>query len=304
MSIYEQSTIGDPDNQITFNDASADPYYRVMTRMPQKYQIREDDVPVPFESGISDFLTLVGETMYVLTGIMYPANESSYDVGRQQLAAVSSLDIEQMDPYSNDEGYVSYSWGDALNATNSKQLFLKVLYCNMMENTQQGLQQPFQLVCKIKDPTIYGFTLKTASTAQANPTSTVGTFVLPTILPAPIGVTMYTVTTDANNIGNIASYPQAVTIYGPVTNPIVTNAATGEFIQVNATLSSDTDVLIIEYSKDAFTLTKNGVDYAQYLTNDSTLFKIHPGDNVITLSGGLSTGAYCTVTYYDSWAMA
>lgn len=259
---------------------------------------------MPFQSGVSDFLTLIGDTIYVLQGIMYPANASSFDKGRQALAAVSSLDLEQSDPYSDDSGYVPYVWGDASSATNSKQIFVKALWCMMPENTQQGLQQPFDIVCKIKDPTIYGYTLKTASTAAATPTNTVGTWVLPAVLPAPIGVTLYTVSADANNIGNIPSYPTSITVYGPVTNPKVTNSATGEFIQINATLGSTSDVLLIQYSKDSFSITKNGVNYAQYMTTDSSLFKIHPGDNVITLDGGLSTGAYCVVTFRDSWAMA
>lgn len=304
MSIYAQSTLGWPDNQITFNDATKDPYYRVLTRLPQKYQIRSEDVPVPFQSGISDFLTLIGDTVYVLDGRMYPSNENSFDAGREALAAVSSLDLEQTDPFSSDEGYCPYSWGDALSTTNSKQLFVKVLYCMIPEDTRAGYAQPFKIICRIKDPTIYGYTLKQASTAQANPTQTIGTFVLPTTLPAPIGVTMYSVSANANNIGNIPSYPQSIVVYGPVTNPTITNSATGEHITVNATLSSGSDVLTITYSKDSFSITKNGVNYAQYLSSDSVLFKIHPGVNTITLSGGLSTGAYCVVSYYDSWPLA
>lgn len=235
---------------------------------------------------------------------MYPASEQSYDAGRQALAAVSSLDLEQADPYSSDEGYVPYSWGDFLSSTNSKQLFMKVLYCDIPEDTRQGYAQPFKIICKIKDPTIYGYVLKTASTAQANPTQTIGTFVLPTTLPAPIGVTLYSVTTNANNIGTVSSYPIAITVYGPVTNPVITNSANGQFIQVNVTLSSTSDVLLIQYSKDKFSVTKNGVNVAQYLTSGSTLFQIQPGTNNITLGGSLGTNAYCTVQYYDSWALA
>lgn len=304
MSIYEQSTLGWPDNQIVFNNPNQDPYYRVLTRLPQKYQIRSEDVPVPFQSGISDFLSLIGDTAYVLKGRMYPSTENSYDAGRQALAAIGSLDIEQSDPFATDEGYMPYVWGDALNATASKQLFMKVLYCNIPEDTRQGYAQPFDLICRIKDPTIFGATLKTASTAQANPSQSVGTFVLPTVLPAPIGITTYSVSSNANNIGNLASYPQAITVYGPVTNPIITNGATGEFIQVNVTLSSMSDVLAITYSKDSFSITKNGVNVANLLTSASTLFKIHPGNNTITLGGALSTGAYCTVQFYDSWPLA
>lgn len=304
MSIYNISTIGDSDNSITFNDPTIDPYYRVQTRLPQKYQIRADDIPVPFQSGISDFLTLIGDTVYQLTGIMYPSGESAYDVGRQALAAVSSLDLEQTDPFSDDEGYVPYIMGDFLSATNSKQIFLKVLYCNIPESTRTGYSQPFTLVCKIKDPTIYGYTLKQASTAGATPTDTVGTFVLPTTLPAPIGLTMYSVSSTASNIGTVPSFPIDISVYGPVTNPVITNAATGETITVNVTLASSSDLLSIDYSKDTFSITKNGANVANLLATGSSLFQIHPGDNVITLGGALGTGAYCTVSYYDSWAMA
>lgn len=304
MSIYSLSTLGDSDNQIVFNDPTTDPYFRVQTRLPQKYQIRQDDIPIPFQSGISDFLTLVGETVYQLTGTMYPASESSYDTGRQILAGISSLDTEQADPNSMDDGYVPYSWGDFLNEENSKQIFIKVLYCNIPENTKQGYAQPFNLICKIKDPTIYGYQLKTASTAQANPTSTTGTFVLPTVLPAPIGVTMYTVSASCNNIGTIPTYPTVITVYGPVTNPTITNNQTGETITVNVTLSSGSDVLIIEYGKDVFNITKNGVNVANLAATSNVYFKIPPGTTNITLAGGLSTGAYCTVNYYDGWPLA
>lgn len=304
MAIYEQATLGEPDNQIVFNNTTTDPFFRALTRLPQKYQLRESDIPVPFQSGISDFLSLIGDTIYVITGKMYPSGESAYDAGRQALAAVSSLDLEQADPFSSDEGYVPYVWGDALSPTNSKQLFVKVLYCDMPEDTRQGYAQPFKIICKIKDPTIYGYTLKQASTAQANPTSTTGTFVLPTTLPAPIGLTRYNTSINANNIGNIPSFPQSIVVYGPVTNPVITNSATGQSITVNATLSSASDVLTIAYSKDSFSITKNGVNYASFLVQGSNLFKIQPGSNLITLGGSLGTGAYCVVSFYDSWALA
>ncbi len=303
MSVYTRATLGEPDNQIVLNDYTVNPVYRVQARTPQKYQIRTEDVPIPFQSGISDFLTLVGETIYVIQGVMYPADELSFDAGLSALRNVSSLDLEQLDPYALDEGYVPYMWGDASGALD-KQLFVKVLYSQIQETTKQGFVQPFSLICRIKDPTIYGGTLKTASTAQANPTSTTGTFVLPTTLPAPIGVAMYNVSANANNIGSIGVYPTAITIYGPVTNPTITNSSTGQFITVNVTLSSSSDVLLIEYTKDSFSITKNGVNVANLLTSTSTLFKIMPGVNTFTLSGSLSTGAYATVTYYDGWPLA
>lgn len=304
MSVYEISTLGAQDNKVTFNDPSIDPYFRVQQRLPQKYQIRQQDIPVPFQSGISDFITLIGDTVYVIKGRMYPSGEAAYDTGRNILASVSSLDLEQTDPYSSDEGYVPYVWGDASSATNSKQLFVKVLYAILPEDTRQGYAQPFTIYCKIKDPTIYGYTQKTASTASANPSSTVGSFVLPTTLPAPIGVTTYNISTNAYNAGTIGSYPQTINIYGPVTNPVLTNSSTGEYFGVNVTLSSSSDVLNITYSKDVYTVTKNGVSVVNLVQAGSTTFQIHPGNNVLTLSGSLGNGAYASVQYYDAYPLA
>lgn len=300
MSIFTRATIGEPDNQIVLNDTSVIPYYRVQTRLPQKYQVRSEDFPVPFDSGITDFLTLIGETVYVIQGTMYPRDQATYESGLAALRAVSSLDLEQADPYSDDDGYVPYIWGDFFN---QKQIFLKILYVQLQENTRQGYVLPFQLICKVKDPLIFGATLKTASTAAANPTNTIGTFVLPTVLPAPIGLTQYTVTANASNIGTNSVYPQEIVVTGPATNPVITNTATGEAITVNVTLALG-DTLNIIYGKDTFSITKNGVNVAQLLTPTSVLFKIHPGDNIIQLSGTLSTGAFAALTYYDAWALA
>jgi hypothetical protein len=304
MSIYEESTLGEPDNQIVFNNPDVDPFYRIKTRMPQKYQLRQEDFPVPFDSGISDFLTLIGQTVYILSGIMYPSTESSYDAGQYALRAVTSLSLEQADPYQSDEGYVPYMWGDASGA-NAKQLFVKALYVMMTEDTKQGLQQPFQIVCKIKDPTIYGTTLKIASTAQANPSVTTGAAALPFALPIAIGSTLYTVSANANNIGLTDTDPQSITIYGPIVNPRITNGATGEFIEVDVTLATSSDVLLIQYSKDSLVVTLDGVSVLQYVTGSSTFFKIIPGVNTMQLTGQVvSTGAYAEVAFYDAWDLA
>ena len=102
MSIYSQATLGESDNFITFNDYTTDPVFRALARSANKYQIRQQDLPVPFESGSSDFLTLLGDTSYVIQGKMYPASESSYDAGLMQLRTVCSLDLNQDDILSDD----------------------------------------------------------------------------------------------------------------------------------------------------------------------------------------------------------
>jgi len=304
MSIYSLATIGFPDNQIKFNDydSGADVIYRSQTRAPRQFQVRQDDIPVPFESGVSDFKTLIGQTIYTIAGTMYPKNEQSYDEGLAAIRAVSSLDIEQRDPYGTDDGYVPYTWGEA---TGQKTLFVKVLYAQIVEDTRQGFVQPFLLYCKVKDPTIYGATLKTASTAESDPETSTGAAIYPFQYPIVYGSTLYSVSADANNVGNIAVYPFGINIYGPITNPKIINEKTGEFIQVNVTLNSQSDQLVINYDKDTLEVTLNGNSVINNVTTDSTYFKIQPGDNNIVLQGAtIGTGAVANVFYRDGWPLA
>jgi hypothetical protein len=308
MSIYTKATLGYSDNQITFNDYTLNPIYRTLTRVPQKYQIRSEDVPIPFESGVSDFSTLIGETFYVIQGKMYPSDEFTYDSGLAKLRDVCNLDLEQNDVnqgtlYSN-EGYVPYVWGDASGVL-SKQLFVKPLYVIVAENTQQGFVLPFTIYCKVKDPAIFGSTLQTASTAAGTPGGTTGSALYPFKYPIAYGATWYTVSATATNNGTIPVYPQSIDVYGPVTSPKVTNNKTGEFILVNTTLNSSSDHLQIQYGKDYLSVTLNGVNQMRYVSSDSTLFQIRPGGNSISLTGtSISSGSYATVNYYDGYSLA
>lgn len=308
MSIYTKATLGYTDNLITFNDYTIDPVYRSVTRLPQKYQIREQDIPVPFESGIADFNTLIGETIYVIDGKMYPSDENMYDSGLAALRDVSSLDLEQVDTFQgttfSNNGYVPYVWGDA-SGDLTKQLFVKPLYVMAAEDTRQGFVLPFRIYCKVKDPTIYGATLKLASTINGTPGTTIGSAAYPFTYPIAFGATYYTVTADAQNLGSVPTYPQSIDVYGPVTNPKLINNATGEYILVNCTLNTVADHLQVQYHKDYLSITVNGVNNLQNLSSGSTLWKIHSGDNIISLTGSsISSGSYATVNYYDGYSLA
>lgn len=308
MSIYTKATLGYPDNFITFNDYTKDPIYRTITRIPQKYQIRQDDIPIPFESGVADFNTLLGEATYVIQGKMYPSSENTYDSGLAALRDVANLDMEQNDvnqgtTYSND-GYVPYKWGDG-SGDLTKQLFVKPLYVMAAESTQQGFVLPFTILCKVKDPTIYSASLSTASTIASTPGASSGSGVYPFAFSVVFGATYYTVSATIFNNGSFPVYPQSIDVYGPVTSPVVTNNKTGEFIKVNVTLGSPTDHLQIQYAKDYLSITLNGVNNIRNLTSDSTYFKLKPGGNSISLTGSsISSGAYATVTGYDGYSLA
>lgn len=78
--------------------------------------------------------------------------------------------------------------------------------------------------------------------------------------------------------------PIKIIFKGPAVNPKVTNLTTGEFIQVNRTLTSD-DILYIntEFGNKTVEIEKDGVkkNAFNYINLDSTFFKLQVGDNLI-----------------------
>jgi hypothetical protein len=239
--------------------------------------------------------------MYIIEGTMYPGSEAASDAGTAALRKLASLEVSQSDPTS-DNGYVPYVWSEFVR---QKQLFVKVLYVNVEENVSQGLIKKFTLICKIKDPTIYGEKLKLASTDEAEPSST-GSAVHSFTFPIVYGATLLDVQQDALNEGDLPVYPVSINVYGPVTDPLITNTTTGDFIQLSGvTLSSQTDQLVIAYDKDSLNVNVNGVNRLANVTNSSDYFKLQPGSNIIELSGAsVGSGAYLTVSYRDGWPLS
>lgn len=302
MSLYERSTIGTSTNQIVFNDTSSTPYFRVQSRAPQRRQLRDSDIPVPFENGIMDFETLTGQYTYLIQGTMYPANEADSDSGVAALRKLASLEVSQDDNLA-DDGYVPYVWKEA---SRYKLLFVKVLYVNVVDNVRQGLIKQFSLVCKIKDPTIFGEELKTATTAQVDLSGTTGSFKYPVKYPEAYGASLYSTSNTAYNEGDIPVYPFAITVYGPCVNPKITNSRTGEYIELQGvTLSNSLNIATLTYDKDSIAVQVDGTNALARVTNTSTFFKLVPGGNLITLSGSsVSNGAYLTVQYRDAWPLS
>jgi hypothetical protein len=300
MSLYEKATIGTSTNQVVFNDTTAKPYFRVQSRAPQRRDIRELDIPIPYESGIADYRTYIGETNYVIRGTMYPGSELESDSGLEKLRKLASLDYSQSDTNA-DDGYVPYLWQEALR---KKQLFVKVLYVNVTDNTRQGLIKDFEIYCKIKDPTIYSEE-QVFTTIEADPTGTTGSAVYSFEYPIAYGASYYSVSSDAYNYGDVAVYPLGINVYGPVTNPVVVNAGTGEHIGfTGVTLSNSSNMLSISYDKDSLSVTQDGNSIFSKVTGDSTYFKLRPGSNLLTLTGSsISTGAYLTMTFRSGWPL-
>ena len=120
------------------------------------------------------------------------------------------------------------------------------------------------------------------------------------------GATLLNVQQAAINDGDLPVYPIGMTVYGPVTDPIITNVTTGEYISFSGvTLSSGANVLSIAYDKDTIAITLDGVNVLSKVTNTSTYFKLRPGANVLQLSGAsVSTGAYLNVSYLSGWPLS
>lgn len=306
MAIYDLSYLGTDTNQVAFNDYnlehnSGGTVYRVKSRAPQQRNIRELDIPIPFENGISDFETLIGKTVYVLDGTMYPGGESDSESGLATLRKVSSLELNQEDILS-DSGYVPYIWTEF---SRNKQVFLKPLYVQMVESTRTGLVQDFRIISKIKDPTIYSEDLTEASTLPASFTVATGTAIFPFQFPIIFGASTSSVSADAINYGDLPAYPVQINIYGPVNSPKITNSTTGEYIEVAVNLTTVANNLSISYDKDSLRVELDGVSVLNQVTDASTYWKLQPGSNVITLTGSsISNGSYATVDFRSAWPLA
>lgn len=299
MSIYETSYLGTSTNRITFNGTEF-PIFRVQSRRPQQRQIRSQDIPVPFESGISDFETLIGQVAYIIEGTMYPGGISEYEDGIRRLRKLASLDISQ-DDAASDDGYVPYVFSEELG---DKQIFMKVLYVDVPENTRKGLVQPFRLVCKVKDPTIYGATLKQADTGEGYFTTASGSAMHPFEYPIIYGASTGSASADANNVGDVPVYPVSINIHGPVNIPKITNTTTGDYIEVSVNLASSANELVLAYDKDSLSVELDGVSVLNQVSSSSTFFKIPPGSNVFSLTGSsISSDAYATVSFYDGYSL-
>lgn len=297
-SIYGVSTLGTPSNQIIFNQQGVYPYYRLKQRMPTKWQLKEYDVDIPEQMGVADWQSFIAETHYVLQGIMYPKDQTTYDSGRRALRKLGDLNTELADTNA-DYGYVPYTWtlSDGTNQT----VYMKVDYIDLPEASINGLKQPFRIFAKIKYPAILGDAV--SANLGSSGATTIGSSNLSFTLPHALGLTTYSSNGTINNTGDLAAWPSFV-INGPVTNPKITNTTTGQYIQFTDSLGSG-DSIILTYDQDSLSATKAGNSVLNELTTGSTLFTIKSGINNLTFTGDtIGSGAFATVSCRPTWPLA
>lgn len=116
-----------------------------------------------------------------------------------------------------------------------------------------------------------------------------------------VGVTSLTDTLIAQpeNIGNFPSQP-LIRLIGPLTNPILTNTRSGEFIKLVGTIpnADKWDINV----RDKTILDQNGNSHFNLLTVDSDMFQLYAGVNPINLTAsGLTGNSEVTINFTGAW---
>jgi hypothetical protein len=155
---------------------------------------------------------------------------------------------------------------------------------------------PVEIVCA--DPNIYSSTQHSHTLAL---TGTVGGLTFPVTFPAVFYSTSGNSWTTTNT-GNATAYP-VLTITGPIINPRIENATTGEYIKLNLAVGP-TDTLVIDMNTGVVVL--NGTTTrVSAIARGSSWWGLQPGvANTITLTSDDSAAVAGTVdiAYRDTWS--
>lgn len=155
---------------------------------------------------------------------------------------------------------------------------------------------PVEIICA--DPNIYSSTQHSHALGL---TGTIGGLTFPVTFPAVFYSTSGNSWTTTN-AGNTVSRP-VFTITGPIRNPRIENATTGEYIRLNLNVGP-TDTLVIDMNTGVVTL--NGTtSRVSAIAHGSSWWGLQPGvANTITLTSDDSSAVAGTVTvsYRDAWS--
>lgn len=128
----------------------------------------------------------------------------------------------------------------------------------------------------------FPYFLKQAQSTQSFNIPAGGGVVVPFIVPVTLAGSTGGVETLTNN-GTAETYP-LLTLSGPLTNPVIQNITTGEFIAINVTLQPG-DVLIIDMTPPLPTVVLNdSQDLIANISDTSDFWYLDVGANIIKLS--------------------
>jgi hypothetical protein len=153
-------------------------------------------------------------------------------------------------------------------------------------------QAPFQLTLIAPDPTIYDNSAGGTSSVAISPILGGG---VTWPITWPITWAPSTLPTTITNTGNVLIYPK-ITLNNVMTNPIIQNNTTGQFIKFNGFTTSAGAVLVIDMLNRTVLL--NGGSVLSFVDVSSQWWGLSPGSNAIQLTTGSGSD---TVTGTVSW---
>lgn len=146
------------------------------------------------------------------------------------------------------------------------------------------------------DPRIYA---DTAKSAVLNPTTSRGRIYNRTYnLTYTVASGSGTSSSVVANSGNVTVYP-TITLAGQITNPVITNSTTGDFIALQIGMAT-LDTLVID--TDLRSITYNGNPARNILTNASTWISLAPGNSTLGIvASAADPTSTCTISFRDGY---
>lgn len=117
---------------------------------------------------------------------------------------------------------------------------------------------------------------------------------IPMGIPMDMGVGGTGAATVTNG-GNFEAYP-VITFYGPLTNPSITNITTGKTLNLNLTLASETDYVVVDIFNRTALLYPGGTNARRYLSGD--FWTLAKGNNIINIGNPTYTSIGKAVLLY------
>ena len=152
-------------------------------------------------------------------------------------------------------------------------------------NDQEYLYQKAVVTIKCPDPTWYDPTGVGLNFTMGGGDDT---FEVPTVIPMTVGASSIDDSQSIDYEGTVEAYP-TIRIDGPITNPVISNDATGDKLDFTGYTISGSDYYIIDLLYGYKTvLDSSGVNKISELSNDSDLatFSIKPDPDVV---GGINS---------------
>lgn len=259
---------------IAFNDVTdPDNFYKLLFLLLDT-EVRNIEDPKPDE-GIEDFDSILGKGLLKGRVAIIAEDLPTLNLMIANLKEAMNPRLTQENDAS-DEGYLPFSWPENIGGTEyDLEVYAKPVEIPKFVKDEKGSGAIVEFLLKIKEPKKFSQSTKTVTLNNSN------------------------VTGSNDNDGDMPTYP-VITITGPTNaSPRITNAVTGEYIEINDTLIGG-DSYVIDTKKA--TITKNGANAYSSKTAASTFFDLNSGA-VTLIQANLGASGQAAIVYRDAWTL-